>query len=128
MSIVLQVATLSGKTMEGARWEVPSVQGLQEGQSFALSFPTKDKQLVTYLSKTPVSECSIDREKGEYSVQLSFQVRMIRHMLSVNNSKVDTLAVLTPVNRNVELVTQYLINPARVEPKFVKMVREAGPA
>jgi hypothetical protein len=127
MSIVLQVATINGKTMEGARWQVPTVPGLQEGQSFALSFPTKDKQLVTYLSKAQVSECSVDREKGEYSVQLSFSVRRIRHMLSVNGTQVDTLAILTPENRNVELVAQYLINPAKAEPKFIKAVREAGP-
>ena len=128
MAIVLQVATLSGKTVEGARWQVPDVHGLQENQSFALSFPTKDKQLVAYLTKVPTSECSVDREKGDYSVQLSFQVRRIRHMLTVNSSKVDTLAMLTPMNRSVEAVLQYLINPAKVDPKFVKAVREAGPA
>lgn len=126
--IVLQVATLSGKTVEDARWEVPSIHGLQEGQSFALSFPTKDKQLVTYLTKVPTADCSVDREKGEYSVQLSFNVRRIRHMLSVGSQQVDTLAVLQPANRSVELVMQYLINPAKAEPKFVKAVREVSPS
>jgi hypothetical protein len=34
------------------------------------------------------------------------------------------MAVLTPVNRNVELVVQYLVDPKKVDQKFFKMVRE----
>lgn len=124
MPIVLQVATLQGKTVEGGRWELPSVPGLQEGQSFALSFPTTDKQLVTYLTKAQNGDCSVDRDKGEYSVMLSFTVRRIRHMLSVASQNLDTMAVLTPVNRNVELVFQYLVDPKKVDQKFFKIVRE----
>jgi len=115
MPIVLQVATLQGKTLEGGRWELENVPGLQEGQSFALSFPTKDKQLVAYLMKV---------QNGDCAVALSFQVRRIRHMLTVGTEKLDTMAVLTPVNRNVELVVQYLVDPKKVDQKFFKMVRE----
>lgn len=124
MPIVLQVATLQGKTVEGGRWEVPSVPGLGEGQSFALSFPTKDKQLVAYLMKAQSGDCAVDRDKGEYSVSLSFQVRRIRHMLTVGTEKLDTMAILTPVNRSVELVLQYLVDPKKVDQKFFKTVRE----
>lgn len=124
MSIVLQIHALNGKTVEGGRWEVPSVVGLQEGQSFAFSFPTKDKQLVAYLTKAQNADCMVDREKGEYSVILSFNVRRIRHMLAVGTSRVETMAMLTAVNRSVELVLQYLIDPKKVDQKFVKMVRE----
>lgn len=124
MAIVLQIHALNGKTVEGGRWEVPSVVGLQEGQSFALSFPTKDKQLVTYLTKAQIAECMVDREKNEYSVVLSFRVRRVRHMLAVGTSKVESMAALTAVNRNVELVLQYILDPKKVDQKFVKMVRE----
>jgi hypothetical protein len=124
MPIVLQVATLQGKTVEGGRWELPSVPGLQEGQSFALSFSTTDKQLVAYLMKAQSSECAVDRDKGGYSVVLSFQVRRIRHMLTVGTENLDTMAILTPVNRSVELVLQYLLDPKKVDQKFFKTVRE----
>jgi len=124
MPIVLQVTTLQGKTLEGGRWELENVPGLQEGQSFALTFPTKDKQLVAYLLKVQNSDCMVDRDQGEYSVMLSFSVRRIRHMLSTGTSKLDTMAVLTPVNRNVELVMQYLVDPKKVDQKFFKTVRE----
>lgn len=124
MSIVLQVHALNGKTVEGGRWEVPVVHGLQEGHSFAFSFPTKDKQLVAYLVKAQNPDCMVDREKGEYSIVLSFTVRRIRHMLPVGTAKVETMALLTPVNGNVELVLQYILDPKKVNQKFVKMVRE----
>ncbi len=125
MSIVLQIHGLNGKTVEGGRWELPSVVGLQENQSFALSFPTKDKQLVTYLTKAQTADCMVDREKGEHSIILSFSVRRIRHMLVIGASKAETMAMLTPVNRSVELVLQYLLDPRKADPKFVKMVRES---
>lgn len=124
MSIVLQIHATNGKTVEGGRLEVPDVIGLQEGQSFAISFPTKDKQLIAYLVKAQNSDCMVDREKGEHSVMLSFQVRRIRHMVTVGSPKVDTMAILTPVNRSVELVLQYLLDPKKVDQKFVKIVRE----
>lgn len=124
MPIILQVHALNGKTIEGARWEVPSIAGLQEGQSFAFSFPTKDKQLVAYLTKAQSAECMVDRERGENSVILSFNVRRIRHMLPVGTKTVETMAMLTPVNRSVELVLQYVLDPRKVDPKFIKMVRE----
>lgn len=124
MPIVLQVVTLQGKTVEGGRWELPAVPGLQEGQSFALSFPTKDKQLVAYLMKAQSGDCVVDRDKGEYSVMLSFTVRRIRHMLATATKSLDTMAVLTPVNRSVELVLQYLVDPKKVDQKFFKIVRE----
>lgn len=124
MSIVVQIATLNGRTVEGARWELPSVPGLQEGQSFALSFPTKDKQLVAYLTKASNSDCMVDKDASGYNVMLSFTVRRIRHMLAVQTKHLDTMTVITPVNRSVELVLQYLIDPKKVDQKFYKMVRE----
>lgn len=122
--IVLQVHALNGKTVEGARWDVPSVPGLQENQSFALSFSTKDKQLVTYLTKSPNGDIMVDKEKGEYFVTLSFSVRRIRHMLAVGAKQVETMAMLAPTNRSVELVLQYIVDPRKVDQKFVKLVRE----
>lgn len=122
--IVLQIHALNGKTVEGGRWEVPAIQGLQEGHSFALSMPTQDKQLVAYLAKMQNADCIVDKDKTEYSVVLSFSVRRIRHMLAVGGAKTETMAVLVPVNRNVELVMQYILNPAKVDQKFVKAVRE----
>lgn len=125
--IVLQVHALSGKTVEGGRWEVPDVPGLQEGQSFALSIPTKDRHLTAYLVKSKTADCIVDKDKNDYSVILSFQVRRIRHMLAVGMKKVDSMAVIVPVNRSVELVLQYMLNPAKVDPKFFKVVSETVP-
>lgn len=126
MPIALQAVTLTGKTIEGGRWEVPSIAGLQEMQSFALNIPIKDKQLVSYLGKAQNADCMLDKDKDTYSVMLSFKVARIRHMLTTKDSKVDSMAVLVPVNRNVELVLQYLLNPAKTDPKFVKLIREAA--
>lgn len=125
--IVLQVHALNGKTIEGGRWEVPDVIGLGEGQSFALALPTKDKHLTAYLVKAQSADCVVDKDKTDYSVILSFQVRRIRHMHAVGSKKVDSMAVLVPMNRSVELVLQYMLNPAKVDQKFFKAVSETVP-
>ena len=123
MPLIVQVVNLQGKTIEGARWEVPTPPGLQEGQSFALSLPTKDKGLVAYLTKGQNSECYLEREKGEVEVVLGFGVKRIRHMLSPIDKRLETLCLLIPANRVVEQVLVYLVRPAKVDARFVQLFR-----
>ncbi len=125
--IAIQVVTVNGKTMDKARWEVDPPEGLQEGQSFALNVKVNDKGLVSYLSKVKSADCMLDRDKEGHFVMLSFKVARIRHMLNVHDGKVESMVVLAPVNKSVELVLQHALDPSKADPRFVKAVREALP-
>jgi hypothetical protein len=109
--------------MEGARWEIPAPPGLQEGQSFAVSLPVKDKELVAYLSKASNSDCYIDVEKGETSIILGFGIKRVRHMLAPATKHMETLCLVAPANRVVEQVLTYIMTPARVDARFLQMIR-----
>jgi hypothetical protein len=123
MSLIIQAVNLQSKTIEGARWEINSPPGLQTGQSFALSLNTDDKELVSYLSKAKNSECYIDREKGETSIILGFDVKRIRHMFTPKNKYMETLCLIVPTNRVVEQVLTYLITPSKVDSRFIQSMR-----
>jgi hypothetical protein len=69
------------------------------------------------------NECMIDGDKHSYSAVMSCVVAEVRHMVSIAQSTVDTMVVVSPMNRLVEHVLQYILNPARCDPRFIRAVR-----
>jgi type II secretory pathway component PulC len=121
--MIIQLQTISGEQVENAKWDVPVPAGLQEGQSFAILLPFEDKELSTYISKVKNSECYVDLEEGKTSAVLSFRVSRIRHMLTINSQKIETLCYLTPTHRATEQVMIYILSPAKADPRLKRAIK-----
>jgi len=124
--LVIQAMTTSGKMVEGARWSV-DVPWLQEGHSVSLNVPVKDPALIGYVGKAGSVECVVDKDEGKYSVSLACKVVRLRHMVNVGAGTSESLAIVTPVNRLVEHVLMYIMQPAKCDPRFVALVRGEQP-
>ncbi len=122
MTTVLQATTISNKIIEGARWEIGSAF-FARGQKVSVDLPTKDPQLLGYLSKNMNSDCMLDGNKERYSVVMACMVNEVRHMVSIADQTVDTMVIIIPTNRLVEHVLQYILNPNKCEQRFVKAIR-----
>lgn len=126
MPTIVQICTLAGKIIEGARWEVDFPAGIQEGQTVAVNIPFNDPALNGYLSKSSSSNCLIDKGPSGYNVGLTFQVKQVRHMIETSGEKVveaSSMAIAQPTNRLVENVVLYLLDIARCDQKFVHGIR-----
>lgn len=128
MPIVVQVVNLQGKTIENARWTVPTPPGLQEGQSFALSLVSEDVNLISYLTKSRAADCTMEKEGGKVYITLSFAVKRIRHMYTptaATDKQLETLCQISPLNRTVEQILTYLVAPAKTDAQWVRALRGA---
>lgn len=123
MALVIQATTIANKIIDGARWEVTSLSSFARGQKVSVELPTKDPQLLGYLSKNMNNDCMLDGERGQYSVVMACVVNEVRHMVLLSSGTVDTMVVVLPTNRLVEHVLQYLLSPNKCDPRFVKAVR-----
>jgi hypothetical protein len=126
MPIVIQVCTLAGKMIEKARWEVEFPTGVQEGHMVALNIPFDDTGLSGYLSRSQSPACMVDKSQDGYNVGLSFQVKQIRHMIDVsgkNEAEASSMAIVYPLNRLVENVVLYLLDPSKCDSKFIHGIR-----
>ena len=121
--MIIQIQTISGDTVENAKWNIPIPAGLQEGQSFAILLPFEDKELATYMSKVKNSECYVDVDEKKTSAVLSFRVSRIRHMLTIDDSKIETLCYLTPTHRAVEQIMIYILVPAKADKRLIAAIK-----
>src|SRR5271157_626989 len=120
--MIIQIQTMSGEPVEGAKWDIPVPPGLQEGQSFAILLPFESKELATYISKVKNSEYYVDVDEGKTSAVLSFRVSRIRHMLTINSKETETLCYLTPSHRAVEQIMIYILNPGKADKRLVAVL------
>ena len=128
MALVIQATTISNKIIDGARWEVQSPTYFARGQKVSVELPTKDAQLLGYLSKNMNNDCMLDGTKDHYSVVMACVVNEVRHMVYVASQSADTMVIVLPTNRLVEHVLQYILSPTKCDPRFVRAVRgDAGP-
>lgn len=122
MALIIQATTISGKIIDGARWSVQQAF-FARGQKVTVELPTKDGPLLGYLSKHMNNDCMLDGGKGHYSVVMACVVGEVRHMVNVADSTVDTMVVISPMNRIVEHVLQYILTPSKCDPRFIRAVR-----
>lgn len=123
MPAIIQVASISGRIIDSAKWKVESISNLREGHGIQVSMPTNDSQLLNYIGKAANVECSVDRNKNDYSVILGCMVKQIRHMLDTVDSDLESMAVVVPSNRIVESVIVYLVDSSKSDPRFVKLIQ-----
>ena len=119
---VIQAATIGGRIVEKARWEIPNVSAYQEGQTMQVNVPTKDSNLLHYVAKQGRTDCAVERD-DRGSVNLTFVVKQIRHMLEASNGNVDTMVVIVPVTRPVEHILLYVMDREHCDERVVRAVR-----
>ena len=121
--LVIQATMISGKIIDDARWEITSLSSFQKNNKVSVELATKDPALLTYLSKTPSTECILDGDKDGYSILMSCVVSDVRHMIHATNGTADTMVLVVPANRLVEHVMQYILNQNKCDPRFLKLVK-----
>lgn len=107
--------------IEKAKWEVNTLTNLQVGHQIQISLPTKDPNLISYIAKIKSSDCAIEKNGNEFAVIMTCLVKHFRHML--DEGKLDSMAVLIPINRTVESIMIYIIEPEKCDSRFVNIVR-----
>lgn len=130
MSIILQAMTLSGESVDGARWSVSFPAGVQEGHSVAVNvpIPPSEAALLSYLSRSQPVDAMLDRDEAGISVALAFKVSRVRHMVEAKTGAVETVCFIVPVNKLVEHVTTFLFTRAKTDGKFLRAMRSVNGA
>ncbi len=121
--LIIQATTISGKIINGARWEVTSLSTFQKGQKISVELITEDLKLVSYLNKSSNMDCMVDEEKHAKSVVVSCIISDVRHMVHVLNKTLDTMVIIVPVNRLVEHVLQYVFDVNECDKRFVGLLK-----
>lgn len=121
----IQATTISGKLIDGARWDVGTLSDMREGQNLQISIPVGDKNLIHFLGRQNGMDCVLEREadKSHYVV-LTMRIMQFRHMLDHGSGSLDSQAYVTPINRTVEEVLTFILDKDKCNPKFVEMLRK----
>ncbi len=117
--MIIQGITFSGKSINKARWEVPE-KLMQIGNEFTAPFKTKDKDVLSYFKDKPLRGITVEKEN---TVFLTFKVVKVRDFLVEERNMVETLVEVEPLDRNVEEIVIYLLNPAKANPNFHRMIK-----
>jgi hypothetical protein len=120
----LQATKLNGSIIEKAKWEVESLNDLDIGHQIQISIDIKeDSDLISYVSKRKTTSCVIEKEEDNYSIVLTCVVKAFRHMLDA--SGLDSMAIVVPLDRAIEGILTYILNPDQCNPKFVAMLKNS---
>lgn len=123
----IQATTISGKLVEGARWDVNTLTNMREGQSLQVSLPVEDKKLIHFLGKQNGMDCVLEREEDKsHYVVLTMKIMSFRHMLDHATGELDSQAYVSPINRTVEEVITFLLDRDKCNPKFVELLKKSG--
>lgn len=121
----LQAYTISGHMIEMARWSVNTLQNLHLDDIIYISMTSEDKTLLKWITSVNNREISAERigkqSKG-YSVIMAFRVSRFKHMLDGNDPEIDSMAMITPMNRDIEHAIIYILDPNKADPRFVNML------
>jgi len=126
MSLIIQVTTTEGRVLEPLRHEVDTRAELRENQVFQISFQTDDKALALFAAKMRSTDClveKLEKGKGGHSVVLTLSVRQIRHLMDARTGEVESLVVISPTSRQVDVVLSYLVDPEGCDPRIRTAVR-----
>jgi hypothetical protein len=122
--IQIQAVTISGEIIENGRWEIqsPTAQ-LLVNQEISVCLNSDDDNLVNHVKKFPKNDCYIEQTENEKTqVIVAFSVIKIKHM--VDNSKLNTLYVITPINRHNESVTLYILSKEKCDRRFIELLNK----
>jgi hypothetical protein len=118
----LQLTKLNGSIIENGKWEVKSLSDLDIGHQIQVSVDAEDSDLISYVSKLQNLSCVVDKADDKHSIIATCVVKAFRHML--DPSGLDSMAVIVPINRTVEEVMSYVLNPKQCNPKFVALIKQ----
>lgn len=105
--------------IEGGRWRVENVD-MQIGHMVQVNLKTSDRKLLKYVQKQAKFECMGEQgDDGDHTITVAFKVKTVRHMFDVKTSHMDTMVVISPMDRHVEQVTMYLLDRKKCDPRFV---------
>ena len=122
---VIQATTISGKLIDGARWEVSTLSNMREGQSLQVSVPVQDKNLIHFLGKQTGMDCVLEREEDKsHYVVLTTKIMQFRHMLDHASGDLESQIDVTPFSRTVEEVLTFIFDRDKCNPKFVEMLKK----
>src|SRR5512135_1268617 len=121
--VLIQICSLSGAIIDGAKWMVDFPAALQQDQTVSFSLPIKDAALIGYLGKTQSRSCIVDKEGNDYVVAVACKVLRIRHMVNTMSHTAESMAYAVPEDRVSEHVLMYLLMPTKCDPRFVRAVR-----
>lgn len=125
--IIIQSTTMRGDLVERGRWPVEDLLSAQEGQKILVNFTSKDKNIISYVSRQQSGDCMVDtqgNQKGETTIILGFRIQEIRQMIDAKTSKVDSMVMITPANKVVEAAMMFILQPERCDPRFLGMLKE----
>jgi len=129
MPLTIQATTISGTIVESARWRVEST-GMLPGDLLQLRLPVKDRKLMEYIRKQSKFECMLERgqkdendAESDHAVIMAFRVKQMRHMLDSQTSEIESMCVVTPMDRFVESVMMFLLDRKKCDPRFIAMIR-----
>ena len=119
---IIQAYTLQGTIIEKAKWEIPNFENLKENQHLQINFKFDDKKLSYYLGKNNMI-IEKDKNKNNYSINLTFQISSFRHLLIPPNS-LESMVIITAINRTNESILLYLMDKDKCDPRFINLVNQ----
>lgn len=127
MTLIIQATTLSGNIVDHARWEVNNGNQIQEKQIISVNMEVKETNLVSFLKKIGKRQSFLPSgtslDEDEKLVTVSFEIRQIRHMINTASKKLNTLAIVVPVNRTAEQTMLFILDQGKCDKKFVEAVK-----
>lgn len=127
----IRLQKLAGALVNGAVWEVDTLENLREDQILRVNLPaTEVPELISYLKKRPTAGVQVEPEgKKEYSVTLELVVRRFLHLLEQvedegepRTANLDSMAMVAPSTRAVEEVALYILAREDCNRRFVQAV------
>jgi hypothetical protein len=120
---IIQAVTISGRFINKAKWEVDTLANLREGHNIQVSLPVKDKNLISFLTKSNKINHTLEKIGNKFSVILTMKLTQFRHMLDTNPLDFQSMAVVTPLDRTIEGILLYLLSKNECDPRFVALIK-----
>ena len=124
MNTILQLTSLSGNVVEGAKWEAQFSISPNESHELTLTFNSSDESIISFLSKNERRGILLYGDKNEgYVIAIRCDIKNVKHMFDVNAQDSTSMILISPNNRTSEQVLLYLIDPHLCAANFLQSVR-----
>lgn len=124
MKTIIQVTAISGNIIEEANWELEFGIPPTDSHEVSLNFESQDVKLLSLLNANERNGLVIDGDvENGFNLSMKFDVKKIKHIVDISTKEVKTFIILSPVNRTLEQILLYLINPRYCNHNFLKMIK-----
>jgi hypothetical protein len=122
MSLIIQISTIQGKFIDNCRWEIEQNNLVNVDNTVQVVFKTDDKKIIEVINKCRSQNISIEKDEKEYVMIFSYIVSEVRHM--IENDKLESMIIIKPKDRNVEIATLFLKNKEELGDKILNKIQE----